>query len=134
MDLEKQMRMSLSTLLNDKECLELAFYGTLHTGVFLRPHEYYCFFGLTQNDLLVANYSPLFRKNGFTIRIPLYINQVKIKKGLMSNKYYLNFRLNNTEQHLFDKFKIIVKINHPKISTQKENVELFFAYIEKHRQ
>ena len=126
--------MSLSALLNDKERLELAFYGKLQTGGFARPHEYYCFFGLAQNDLLVVNFSPLFCKNGFAIRIPLCINQVKIKKGLIGNKYYFNFRLNNTETSPLEKFKIVVNINHSKINTQKENVELFLAYIEKRTQ
>jgi len=119
MDFEKHMITSLSALLKKKEHLQLAFYGKLHIGSISRPHEYYCFFGLAESDLLIICYSPLFHKNGFTVRVPLHIDQVKIKKKLMSEKYSLCFRLNNTD-HPFEKFKIVVKSEHPQLKVQKK--------------
>ena len=131
MDFEKHMITSLSALLTKKEHLQLAFYGKLNVGSISRPHEYYCFFGLAENDLLIVCYSPLFHKNGFTVRVPLHIDQLKIKKKIMREKYSLCFRLNNAERP-FGKFKIVVKSEHPKLKSQRENVAAFISYIEKY--
>lgn len=132
MDFEKQMITSLSALLEKNEHLKFPFYGSLHTGSLARPHEYYCFFGLAGNDLLVVSYSPLFKKIGFSIRVSLNIKQVKIKKSLINGKYKLSFGLNNTEWLPLKKFKIKVKSEHSKLKFQKENVSAFLAYIEKY--
>ena len=131
MDFEKHMIISLSSLLRKHENLQLAFYGSLHMGSLASPHEYYCFFGVVGNDLLVVSYSPLFQKNGFSVRVSLNIKQVKVKKAMMSEKYQLSFRLNNTEWKPFEKFKIKVKSEHPKLKSQKDNVAAFLSYIEK---
>lgn len=131
MDFEKHMITSLSALLKEKEHLQLSFYAKLHAGSISRPKEYYCFFGLAESDLLIVCYSPLFHKNGFSVRVPFSINQVKIKKELMSEKYSLSFRLNNVE-HPFEKFKIVVKNEHPKLKAQSQNVAAFISYIEKY--
>ena len=130
MDFEKHMINSLSALLKKNECLQLAFYGTLHTGSLIKPHEYYCFFGLAGNDLLVVCYSPLFHKNRFAVRVPLQVNQVKIKKSSLGGKYQLSFRLNNTAWSPFEKFKIKVKSEHPKLKSQTESVAAFLSYID----
>lgn len=132
MNFEKHMIMSLSALLRKNEHLLLSFYGTLHTGSWPKPHEYYCFFGLAGNDLLVVCYSPLFHKNRFAVRVPLQVNRVRIKKSLLSEKYQLSFNLNNTAWPPFEKFKIKVRSEHRKLKSQKENVAAFLTYIEKY--
>ena len=131
MDFETYMTNSLSALLKKNEHLQLAFCGKLHTGSIARPHEYYCFFGLVGNDLLIVNYSPLLKKNGFSVRLPLNTNKVEITKSILSDKFILNFQLNSTDWQTLEKFKIGVKSEHSKIKSQRENVTAFLSYIEK---
>ena len=129
MEFEKQMMDALSALLIRKEHLQVTFYGILRTGSLARPKEYYCLFGFTGEDLLIVSYSPLYKKKGFSVRVPLHISQVKTRKTL-SGKYKLSFRLNDA-QWPFEKFRIVVKSKHPKMESQKENVAAFLTYIER---
>ena len=130
MEFERQMMDALSALLKRKEQLQATFYGILRTGSLPRPKEYYCLFGFTGEDLLIVSYSPLFKKKGFSVRVPLHIRQVKIQESLTGGKYTLRFRLNDAWRP-FEKFRIVVKSKHPKMESQKENVAAFLTYIER---
>ena len=130
MEFEKQMLDALSALLKRKEQLQATFYGILRTGSLPRPKEYYCLFGFTGEDLLIVSYSPLFKKKGFSVRVPLHIRQVKIQESLTGRKYTVKFYLNDAERP-FERFKIVVKKEHSKLELQKENVAAFLAYIER---
>ena len=131
MEFEKQMMEALSALLKRKEQLQATFYGVLRTGSLPRPKEYYCLFGFTGEDLLIVSYSPLFKRKGFSVRVPLHIRQVKIQESLTGGKYTLRFRLNDAWRP-FEKFKIVVKKEHSKLESQKENVEKFLSVIEEY--
>ena len=99
-------------------------------GSLSRPKEYICFFGLVGNDLLVVNYSPASRNDGFSVRVPLHIKQVEIKKAVLREKYRISFWLNQA-QWPFERFHIIAKRRYPQIASQEESVSAFLAYIEK---
>lgn len=130
MDIEKHMIGSLSALLKNNEYLQISFYGSLHTGSLSRPKEYICFFGLVGNDLLVVSYSPASRNDGFSVRVPLHIKQVEIKKAVLREKYRISFWLDQA-QWPFERFHIIAKRRHPQIASQEESVSAFLSYIEK---
>lgn len=130
MEFEKQMLDALSALLKRKEQLQATLYGILRTGSLPRPKEYCCLFGFTGEDLLIVSYSPLFKKKGFSVRVPFHIRQVKIQESLTGRKYTVKFYLNDAERP-FERFKIVVKKEHSKLELQKENVAAFLAYIER---
>lgn len=116
---------SLSDMLNTdespKEILKYPIYGTLIS----KPQNYFGFFGLTEDYLLIA----LLRDNSRTIhwraRIPLELKKVNVKKGIIPMQYLIHIEFIQGEPC---RIKVSKKVY--KIPGQEENVSGFINYLE----
>lgn len=77
----------LTSMLSEDESLEAPIYGCLMQGR-LCPRNYFGFFAITDNNLLIAILNPL---NGKKIdwynKVPLDIKKVNIKKSIIPKQY-----------------------------------------------
>ncbi len=79
----KLMTESLSALLEDGEKLLYPVYGTIKQ----KNGHWFGFLGLTEHYLLIALLEGRSKRIGWTIRVPLDIKKVTIKKGIFSLFY-----------------------------------------------
>lgn len=70
---------SLSKLLKEGETLKCPFYGTLNQA----NRTFFCFFGLADNDLLIAVRSDFGQYITYTTRVPLDVKSVTVKTTSM---------------------------------------------------
>lgn len=70
---------SLSKLLKEGETLKCPFYGILNQA----NETFFCFFGLVNNDLLVAVRSDFGQNITYSTRVPLDVKSVKVKTTLI---------------------------------------------------
>lgn len=86
------MMSALTSMLNEGEAIYTPFYGCLMQRGFL-SHNYFGFFGRTQNCLVMAILNPFDGKRiDWVNRIPLDIDRVKIHKSLIPYQYVVKIQ------------------------------------------
>lgn len=113
----EMMIQSLSDLLENDETLKFPIYGTL----LQKRKNWFGFFGLTNNYLLVALLNDYSKSISWTTRIPLDIKDVKTKKCLVPKQHKIYIQFNEG-----DLCTIRVSEKVLGIKSQEEN---FFGFI-----
>lgn len=131
MDFEKHMVERLTALLEQGETLQFPFWGKLSQGTGKGAVEYWCFLGVAGTDLLIANYGPLIRRDGFSIRIPLNPERITIRKSIGKRKYIIRLK-KLSYAYCWKKIKIVVKRKHKKIRFQEESIAGFCDCVAKY--
>lgn len=115
---------SLSNILNadrtDQEVLKYPIYGTLLS----KPRNYFGFFGMSEEHLLIALLGDDGKTIHWTARIPLDIKSVNIRKSMIPKQ-----RLIDIEFMQGDPCRIRVADRVYKIPGQEENVSAFIKYL-----
>ncbi len=120
MTYKELMIKSLTDLLEPGEILMHPIYGILSQG----NAQYYGYFGLTENYLLIALITSFGKTVANTIRIPLDIKSVKIKKSPIIKQREIDISFNEGAP-----CKIIASPRVATIGTQKENLPEFISYL-----
>ena len=123
---------SLTSLLADNEHLYSPFYGCLvPEGFFKTAYDLrFGFFGRTDPDLLIALLSPLNgKKIMWTIRVPLDIKEVKIKKSFIMKQYIVKLFFNEGNPC---KIRFSKKLLIGDFINQNQNVTEFLYYLEQY--
>jgi len=114
MTAKERMIKALTDLLKPGETLMYPVYGSLYQG----DAEYYGYFGLTENYLLIALISGGTVEN--TIRVPLNIKSLEIKKSLFLKQHIIDITFKKGAPCLFGVFPRVIGIN-----SQKNNLRGF---------
>ncbi len=109
---------SLTELLEDGEALMYPIYGILHQGNTQR----YGFFGFTENCLLIALTTG--REITYTIKVPLDIKSIKIKRGAVLRQYTIDISFNEGAPCRIVAYPRVLTID-----TQKDNLPQFLEYL-----
>lgn len=115
------MMKSLSDLLEDGEKLLYPIYGTLKQ----KKDNYFGYFGLTENHLLIALLQGSSKKINWTTRIPLDLKKVTIKKCLLPQQYNICIEFNEGENACL---RVSKKVSG--IESQEDNLKGFMEYIQ----
>ncbi|MBR2907098.1 MAG: hypothetical protein IKC26_03540 [Clostridia bacterium] len=118
MTAEERMMQALSDMLEDGEALIHPIYGSLVQG----GRQYYGYFGFTEDFLLVALVSG--KTVTDTIRVPLDISSVKIKKNIFLNEHVIDISFNEGAPCRITAFPKVLAIH-----SQKENLPGFLSYL-----
>ena len=113
------MMKSLTNLLQTDETLLYPIYGILNQG----NEQYYGYFGLTENNLIIALISASGRRITNTIRIPLDVKSVKVKKNFIG-QYIIDINFKEGSP-----CKITANPKVLFLDSQKENLPLFIDFL-----
>ena len=118
MTAKERMIYALSDMLRNGEKLMHPIYGLLvQDGM-----QYYGYFGFTEKFLLIALISG--KTVTDTIRVPLDINYVKIKKNIFLNEHVIDISFNEGAPCRITTFPKVLAID-----SQKENLPQFLSYL-----
>ena len=115
---DKHMTETLSNMLQNAETLMHPIFGYVKNGGF----QQFAYFGFTQTHFLIAYLSGE-RITG-TVRIPLDITLVKIKKSKILKEYTINILFGNKRDYTISVFPEVLKVK-----SQKENFPLFLELL-----
>ena len=118
MTAKERMIYALSDMLQNGEKLMHPIYGLLVQG----GRQYYGYFGFTEKFLLIALISG--KTVTDTIRVPLDINSVKIKKNIFLNEHVIDISFNEGAPCRITAFPKVLAID-----SQKENLPQFLSYL-----
>lgn len=118
MTAKERMIQALSDMLQNGEKLMHPIYGLLVQG----GRQYYGYFGFTEKFLLIALISG--KTVTDTIRVPLDINSVKIKKNVFLNEHVIDISFNEGAPCRITAFPKVLTID-----SQKENLPQFLSYL-----
>lgn len=118
MTAKERMIQALSDMLENGETLMHPIYGLLVQG----GRQYYGYFGFTEDFLLIALVSG--KTITDTIRVPLDINSVKIKKNIFLNEHVIDISFNEGAPCRIIAFPKVLAID-----SQKENFPKFLSYL-----
>jgi hypothetical protein len=118
MTAKERMIYALSDMLQNGETLMYTIYGLLVQG----GRQYYGYFGFTEKFLLIALISG--KTVTDTIRVPLDINSVKIKKNIFLNEHVIDISFNEGAPCRITAFPKVLAID-----SQKENFPKFLSYL-----
>ncbi len=119
MTTKERMIQALTDMLENGETLMHPIYGLLVQG----GRQYYGYFGFTENFLLIALVSG--KTVTDTIRVPLDINSVKIKKNIFLNEHVIDISFNEGAPCRITAFPKVLAID-----SQKENFPRFLSYLQ----
>ncbi len=115
------MLQELPKLLELGETLRYPIYGTLRQGT----QNWFGYFGLTEEHLLIAILAPFGKRIEYTTRIPLDVKSVKIKKSFVPMQYKVR-----VDFHEGNPLKMNVSRKVFGMAMQEENLEGFFAELQ----
>lgn len=115
---KERMIQALTDMLENGETLMHPIYGLLVQG----GRQYYGYFGFTEKVLLIALVSG--KTVADTIRVPLDINSVKIKKNIFLNEHVIDISFNEGAPCRITAFPKVLAID-----SQKENLPKFLSYL-----
>ena len=115
---KERMIQALTDMLENGETLMHPIYGLLVQG----GRQYYGYFGFTEKVLLIALVSG--KTVTDTIRVPLDINSVKIKKNIFLNEHVIDISFNEGAPCRITAFPKVLAID-----SQKENLPKFLSYL-----
>ena len=118
MTAKERMFQALTDMLENGETLMHPIYGLLVQG----GRQYYGYFGFTEDFLLIALVSG--KAITDTIRVPLDINSVKIKKNIFLNEHIIDISFNEGAPCRITAFPKVLAID-----SQKENFPKFLSYL-----
>ncbi|MBR2464093.1 MAG: hypothetical protein IKB41_01490 [Clostridia bacterium] len=118
MTAKERMIQALTDMLKNGETLMHPIYGLLVQG----GRQYYGYFGFTEKVLLIALVSG--KTVTDTIRVPLDINAVKIKKNIFLNEHVIDISFNEGAPCRITAFPKVLAID-----SQKENLPKFLSYL-----
>ena len=118
MTAKERMIYALSDMLQNGETLMYPIYGLLVQG----GRQYYGYFGFTEGFLLIALVSG--KTVTDTIRVPLDVNSVKIKKNIFLNEHVIDISFNEGAPCRITAFPKVLAID-----SQKENLPRFLSYL-----
>ena len=118
MTAKERMIQALTDMLENGETLMHPIYGLLVQG----GRQYYGYFGFTEDFLLIALVSG--KTVTDTIRVPLDINSVKIKKNIFLNEHVIDISFNEGAPCRITAFPKVLAID-----SQKENFPKFLSYL-----
>ena len=118
MTAKERMIKALTDMLENGETLMHPIYGLLVQG----GRQYYGYFGFTEDFLLIALVSG--KTITDTIRVPLDINSVKIKKNIFLNEHVIDISFNEGAPCRITAFPKVLAID-----SQKENLPKFLSYL-----
>ena len=118
MTAKERMIQALTDMLENGETLMHPIYGLLVQG----GRQYYGYFGFTEKVLLIALVSGKIVTD--TIRVPLDINSVKIKKNIFLNEHVIDISFNEGAPCRITAFPKVLAID-----SQKENLPKFLSYL-----
>jgi len=121
MTTKERMFKFLTDMLENNERLMYPIYGVLVQG----GTRYFGYFGLTENYLLIALLSASGKDVTNTIRVPLDINSVKIKKSIILNEHLIDITFNEGPPCQISALPRVLALD-----TQKENLGQFLSYLE----
>ena len=116
MNYQKLMTDSLTSLLDGKESLKCSFFAILLQGT----NFYSGYWGLSDNNLLGAVLTFSGTEVSYTIKVPLEIKKVKIRKSLFPKQYIVKIKFVEGKS-----CKLRVPLKAYQIEKQKENFEFF---------
>ena len=116
MNYQKLMTDSLTSLLNGRETLKCSFFAILLQGT----NFYSGYWGLSENNLLGAVLTFSGREVSYTIKVPLEIKKVKIRKSFFPKQYIVKISFLEGAP-----CKLRVPLKAYQIEKQKENFEFF---------
>jgi hypothetical protein len=111
---DKHMVETLSTMLQDNETLTCSIFGYVKDGGF----QQFAYFGFTETHFLIAYL--LGEKVEGTVRIPLNITSIKVKKLNFLNEYIFDILFDKKRSYTICAFSKVLKIK-----SQEENFPLF---------
>ncbi len=119
---QELMLQSLSNLLENDETLKFPIYGTL----LQKRKNWFGFFGLTDDYLLVALLDDYSKTIRWTTRIPLDIKQVNMKKCIVPKQYKIYIEFNEGD-------RCIIRVSEKVygIKSQEANLPEFIKSIQK---
>lgn len=118
MTAKERMVQALTDMLENGETLMHPIYGLLVQG----ERQYYGYFGFTEKFLLIALISG--KSVTDTIRVPLDINSVKIKKNIFLNEHVIDISFNEGAPCRITAFPKVLAID-----SQKDNLPQFVSYL-----
>ena len=118
MTAKERMFQALTDMLENGETLMHPIYGLLVQG----GRQYYGYFGFTEKVLLIALVSG--KTVTDTIRVPLDINAVKVKKNIFLNEHVIDISFNEGAPCRITAFPKVLAID-----SQKENLPKFLSYL-----
>lgn len=118
MTAKERMIQALTDMLENGETLMHPIYGLLVQG----GKQYYGYFGFTEDFLLIALVSS--KTVIDTIRVPLDVNSVKIKKNIFLNEHVIDINFNEGAPCRISAFPKVLAID-----SQKENFPRFLSYL-----
>ena len=118
MTAKERMIQALTDMLENGETLMHPIYGLLVQG----GRQYYGYFGFTEKVLLIALVSG--KTVTDTIRVPLDINAVKVKKNIFLNEHVIDISFNEGAPCRITAFPKVLAID-----SQKENLPKFLSYL-----
>lgn len=116
MDYQKLMTKSLTDLLDRGETLNCSFFAILLQGT----NFYSGYWGLTDQNILGAILTFSGKEVSYTIKVPLNIKKVKIRKSLFPKQYIVKIKFTEGKP-----CKLRVPLKAFQIEKQKENFEYF---------
>lgn len=119
MTAKERMLKALTDMLENGETLMHPIYGLLVQG----GHQYYGYFGLTDDFLLIALISGKTVTN--TIRVPLDINSIKVDKNTFLNEQIIDINFNEGSPCRISALSRVLAID-----SQKENLPLFLSCLQ----
>lgn len=118
MTAKERMIQALTDMLENGEILMHPIYGLLVQD----GRQYYGYFGFTEDFLLIALVSG--KTVTDTIRVPLDVNSVKIKKNIFLNEHVIDINFNEGAPCRITAFPKVLAID-----SQKENLPRFLSYL-----
>ena len=118
MSAKERMIQALTDMLENGETLMYPIFGLLVQG----GRQYYGYFGFAENFLLIALVSG--KTVTDTIRVPLDVNSVKIKKNIFLNEHVIDISFNEGAPCRITAFSKVLAID-----SQKENLPRFLSYL-----
>lgn len=115
---DQHMIETLSDMLQDGETVIHPIFGYVKNGGF----QQFAYFGFTETHFLIAYLSGEQITN--TVRIPLDITSVKIKKAKILKEYTINILFNKKRSYTISAFPKVLKIK-----SQEENFPLFLEFV-----
>ena len=116
MNYQKLMTDSLTSLLDGRENLKCSFFAILLQGI----NSYSGYWGLSENNLLGAVLTFSGKEVSYTIKVPLEIKKIKIRKSIFPKQYIVKIKFLEGPP-----CKLRVPLKAYQIEKQKENFEFF---------
>ncbi len=115
---DQHMIEALSDMLQDGETLMHPIFGYIKIGGF----QQFAYFGFTETHFLIAYLSG--ERVANTVRIPLSINSIKIKRSKLFKEYTINILFEKGKEYTICAFPKVLKVK-----SQEENFPLFLELL-----